>query len=55
MADHIRVLVTTRAFIQTVFAGWVFLQILSRRHRLRGKTVKKGFVATSFFSDGGPS
>jgi cellulose synthase/poly-beta-1,6-N-acetylglucosamine synthase-like glycosyltransferase len=42
-------------FIQTVIAGWAFLQILLRRPKTWNKTVKRGFTTTSFVSAGGAS
>jgi cellulose synthase/poly-beta-1,6-N-acetylglucosamine synthase-like glycosyltransferase len=36
-------------FIQMTIAGWAFLTIVFRRHRVWGKTVKNGFVTPTSF------
>jgi len=37
-------------FIQMIIASWAFLQIVFRRHRVWGKTIKGGVVTSSSFS-----
>ena len=38
-------------FIQTIIAGWAFLQIVLRRPKTWNKTIKRGHTTTSFIPD----